>query len=157
MARLHAQRVLDAPITVDFGARNSGFHFDQRVAAHTVLARIEWVLGFPDQALAHAHEAAERAFAIGHLLSLLYALATGCVPVAFWVGDWAEANRYTQMLERRAEEYSLLFWQAFGAEYRLLLERHQGGSATLDALVTLLPECTCATRSARSTPVWPTI
>ena len=134
-ARSHAQRVLDAPITVNPGARNSGFHFDQRVAAHTALARIHWVLGFPDQAVGHAHEAVERALAIGHLLSLVYALATGCAPVAFWVGDWAEASRYTQMLERRAEEYSLLFWQAFGAEYRLLLERHEGSSATLDALV----------------------
>lgn len=111
-ARSHAQRVLDAPITVNPGARNSGFHFDHRVAAHTALARIYWVLGFPDQAVGHAHEAVERALAIGHLLSLVYALATGCAPVAFWVGDWAEANRYTQMLERRAEEYSLLFWQA---------------------------------------------
>lgn len=135
VARTHAQWVLSEPVSANRSARNSGFHFDQWVAANTSLARIRWIQGYPDQALGHAQEAIDRAIAIGHLLSLFYAVSVGCAPAAMWVGDWAEADRYTQMLEHRSEEYSLPFWQAFGAGYRLVLDRHQGGTSGLEVLV----------------------
>jgi hypothetical protein len=124
-ARGHAQQVLEHPVTVNHTARNSGFQFDQRVAALTVLARILWIHGRPEQALRHAHLAVEEALAAEHALSLCYALANGVVPVLFWAGAENDAARYTRLLSERATEHSLVFWQAFGAGYQLLLARRQ--------------------------------
>jgi len=120
-ARVFAERVLDHPLTVNHTARHSGFQFDQRVAALTVMARIGWVHGHPERALRYAREAVDEALAIDHSLSLCYAIANGAAPVAFWVGDIELARRFTGLLQERADERSLHFWQAFAGVYRLLL------------------------------------
>lgn len=149
-ARMHAERVLQHPLTINHTARNSGFQFDQRVAALTVMARILWCQGFADQALRRAQEAVDEALAIDHALSLCYAVANGCAPVAFWVGDLAAARRYTDLLQQRADERSLYFWQAFASAYRLLLDLQDGQTdpPSLSALQhpamgTLLRETLC--------------
>ncbi len=120
-ALVHARRVLEHPGTVNHTSLNSGFQFDQRVSALTVLARILWVLGRPHEALAHATQSVDEALAIDHTLSLCYAIANGAAPVAFWAGEWDTAQRWTELLLQRAGERSLPFWLAFGRAYRLLL------------------------------------
>jgi predicted ATPase/DNA-binding winged helix-turn-helix (wHTH) protein len=128
-ALAYAQQVLEHPLTINHTARNSGFQFDQRVAALTVLSRVLWLQGLPEQALQRAHDAVEEALAIGHALSLCYAIANGAGPVAFWAGDITMARRYTGLLQQRADERSLYFWQAFAAGFQLLLQLHDGGRA----------------------------
>ncbi|HEX2010762.1 MAG TPA: hypothetical protein VJN44_07470, partial [Roseateles sp.] len=120
-ARTHAQHLLDQPVSINLAARNSGFQFDQRVAALTVMARTLWIHGLAEQALRCAEAAVEEALSIGHALSLCYAVANGCAPVAFWAGDLAMARRFNELLLARAGEHSLAFWQAFGEGYALLL------------------------------------
>ncbi|WP_046111325.1 ATP-binding protein [Aquincola tertiaricarbonis] len=120
-AMQHARRVLEHPITVNHVARNSGFQFDQRVSALTVLARILWVRGLPEQALAHARLAVQEAQQIRHALSLCYAIANGAAPVAFWAGDREAARHYTGLLLDCATDAALDFWLAFGHGYRLAL------------------------------------
>jgi predicted ATPase/DNA-binding winged helix-turn-helix (wHTH) protein len=149
-ARVHAERVLDHPVATNHTARNSGFQFDRRVAALAVMARILWLQGYPDQALQRAQEAVDEALATGHALSLCYAIANGSAPVAFWAGDIAEARRYTALLQQRADERSLYFWQAFAAGYRLLLELIDAdckmpsrGALLHPAMGTLLRETLC--------------
>ncbi|MEF7615356.1 winged helix-turn-helix domain-containing protein [Aquincola sp. MAHUQ-54] len=128
-ALVHAQRVLDHPSTFNHTARHSGFQFDQRVSALTVLARILWVTGRPREALAQAAQAVDEALRIDHALSLCYAIANGAAPVAFWCGARDAAERWTALLERRAAEHSLPLWQAFARGYRLLLAP-PGGAGT---------------------------
>lgn len=149
-ARLYAERMLEHPVEINLTARNSGFQFDRRVAALTVLARILWLQGYPDQALQRAQEAVDQALSTGHALSLCYAIANGAAPVAFWAGDIAAARRYTDLLQQRADERSLYFWQAFAAGYQLLLElidaerKIPSRSALLHpAMGTLLRETLC--------------
>jgi hypothetical protein len=149
-ARVHAERVLDHPVATNHTARNSGFQFDRRVAALAVMARILWLQGYPDQALQRAQEAVDEALSTGHALSLCYAIANGSAPVAFWAGDITAARRYTALLQQRADERSLYFWQAFAAGYRLLLElidadcKMPSRSALLHpAMGTLLRETLC--------------
>lgn len=126
-ARGFAERVLEHPLTVNHTARHSGFQFDQRVAALTVVARIAWVSGEPDRALRAARDAVAEALAIDHSLSLCYAIANGAAPVAFWAGDIALAREWTALLQQRADERSLHFWQSFAGAYRLLLDLHDEG------------------------------
>jgi hypothetical protein len=134
LARQHAQTVLDQPVTGNLSARNSGFQFDQRVAALTALARILWVHGYPQQALDHAEQAIQRALDINHSLSLCFALSVGSTPVAFWAGDWRRAERYTRLLQERSKEYSLSFWQVFADGYALVLDRRRGATGLIDSL-----------------------
>jgi predicted ATPase/DNA-binding winged helix-turn-helix (wHTH) protein len=133
-ARMHALRVLEQPLTANVSALNSGFQFDQCVAALTSLARIEWVLGHPEQALRHAEQAVSRALEINHCLSLCFALSIGCTPVAFWCGDWERATRYTRLLQERSKEYSLSFWQHFAYGFEMVLRRRQGEGGSIASL-----------------------
>lgn len=116
-ARVHAERVYRQPATPQHNTRNSGVHYDQRVAAATVLSRISWLEGFPDQALRFAHEAVARALAIDHPISLCYALSVGACPVAFWVGDRASAAGFLALLTERAARHGLMQWQSWARHY----------------------------------------
>ena len=131
---MHAQKVLDQPVASNACARNSGFHFDQRVSVLTALTRILWMLGLPDQALAHAQQAMDRALDINHSISLCYALSLACTPVAIWTGDWERAARLTHLLQERAKEFSLEYRQAYVEGFELLFRRRQGSTEGLETL-----------------------
>jgi predicted ATPase/DNA-binding winged helix-turn-helix (wHTH) protein len=151
VARHHAQRVLEHPLTINHTARNSGFQFDQRVAALTVMSRVLWMQGLPEQALRHADEAVEEALSIDHALSLCYAIANGAAPVAFWSGDRIRTRNWTTLLRQRADERSLYFWQAFADVFQLMIHREDGvetSHAILSspAVGTLLRETLCTVR-----------
>ena len=122
LSRQFARRVLEHPLTINHTARNSGFQFDQRVAALTVMSRILWIQGMPEQALQHANDAVEEALAIDHALSLCYAIANGAGPVSFWCGDMKRAKAWTALLRARADERSLYFWQAFAGAFQYLID-----------------------------------
>jgi predicted ATPase/DNA-binding winged helix-turn-helix (wHTH) protein len=81
---------------------NNNFQLDRNVAMTTLLSRIRWLQGFPDQAAAAAHEAIEAALQTRHVLSLGYALCMAGCPVALWTGDLAEAMRCTKLLREHA-------------------------------------------------------
>lgn len=131
-ARRHAQAVLDRPLSADSAARNSSYHFDQRTTALMTMARILWVHGFPDQALAHAERAIERALSINHSLSLCFALSVGCCPVAFWSGNLERAQNYTHLLQSRSKEYSLTLWSNYGEGYGRALGLLRGELRAVD-------------------------
>jgi tetratricopeptide (TPR) repeat protein len=50
------------------------FHFDPRMAARALLARVQWPQGFPDQAMRTAESSIDNACAANHSSSLCYAL-----------------------------------------------------------------------------------
>lgn len=122
-ARHYASRVLNQPVAIEGTTRSSGFHFDQRVAGLTVMARVLWLQGHPEQALRHAVDAVQESIAIAHPLSLCYALAIGAAPVAFWCGDIDRAREWASLLKHTAHERSLHFWQAYGDGFQQLLDR----------------------------------
>jgi len=153
VARVHAQRVLDHPLTINNAANNTGFQFDQRVAALTVMSRVLWIQGFPDQALRNAHEAVEEALGIDHALSLCYAIANGAAPVAFWAGADEKARAWTRLLQQRADERSLYFWRAFAGAYQYLIDLEDGrppqaAALSNPAVGNLLRETLCTVRPA---------
>ena len=86
---------------------NNDFQLDRNVAMTTLLARIRWLRGFPDQAAASAREAIEAALKTRHGLSLGYALCMAGCPVALWTGDLVEARRCTGLLREHAASNGL--------------------------------------------------
>jgi len=120
-ALVYGRHLLDYPVAVNHTAQKSGFQFDQRVAALTVLARSLWVYGLPEQAMGHARAAVDEGLRLGHSLSLCYALAMSAVPVAMWAGEFGEAERFNALLLRHSTEHALHFWRNFGVFYPLAL------------------------------------
>jgi len=86
---------------------NNDFQLDRNVAMTTLLSRIRWLQGFPDQAATGALEAIEAALQTKHVLSLGYALCMAGCPVALWTGDVAEARRCTGLLREYAARNGL--------------------------------------------------
>jgi predicted ATPase/DNA-binding winged helix-turn-helix (wHTH) protein len=83
-------------------ALNSDFQLSPEIAATTVLARVLWLQGLPDQARAMLRQALEAAERSDHWYSMYYVLCfTGC-PLSLWIGDLAQAQRYLDMTVNRA-------------------------------------------------------
>jgi predicted ATPase len=88
------------------------FQYDQRLAARVTLARILWAQGFPEKAMHAAAEALGEAQASQHTISLCFALNEAAIPVALFVGDWAAAERYIEILARQSAEHALIVLHA---------------------------------------------
>jgi predicted ATPase/DNA-binding winged helix-turn-helix (wHTH) protein len=103
---------------------NNNFQLDRHVAMTTLLARIRWLQGFPDQAAAAAHEAVEAALKTRHVLSLGYALCMAGCPVALWTGNLAEATRCTKLLREYAASNRL--YSVWGNCYAHVVRLREG-------------------------------
>jgi predicted ATPase/DNA-binding winged helix-turn-helix (wHTH) protein len=103
---------------------NNDFQLDIHVAMTTLMARIQWLQGFPEQAAASAREAIEAAVQIKHALSLGYALCMAGCPVALWTGDFAEAGRCTELLREYAARNGL--YSSWGKDFEHVLRLRQG-------------------------------
>ena len=62
--------------------------------SHVYLARVLWLLGFPDQAMRSAETSVEEAQTADHALSVCYALAVAACPVALLTGHLNAMERY---------------------------------------------------------------
>jgi predicted ATPase len=103
---------------------NNNFQLDRHVAMTTLLSRIRWLQGFPDQAAAAAQEAVEAALNTKHVLSLGYALCMAGCPVALWTGDLLEANRCTKLLRDYAASNRL--YSVWGNCYEHVIRLREG-------------------------------
>jgi predicted ATPase/DNA-binding winged helix-turn-helix (wHTH) protein len=104
------------------------FQLDQRVAARTVLARVLWSQGYPDEAVRTAKGAVNEARQINQALSLCFALGIAAGPVMLWVGDLAAAEHYIAMLLDHSARHGLPSWGALGRTYQGVLATRRGGS-----------------------------
>jgi predicted ATPase/DNA-binding winged helix-turn-helix (wHTH) protein len=101
-----------------FGA----YEYDQRVSARALLARILWLQGFPERALAEAQASVEEGIAINHSLSVCFAAALAACPVALWAGDLYMASRYIAFLDERATASVLPHWHGYSQVFRRALD-----------------------------------
>jgi predicted ATPase/DNA-binding winged helix-turn-helix (wHTH) protein len=103
---------------------NNNFQLDRHVAMTTLLSRIRWLRGFPDQAAAAAHEAIEAALKSRHVLSLGYTLCMAGCPIALWTGDLPEATRCTKLLREYVASNRL--YSVWGNCYEHVLQLREG-------------------------------
>ena len=90
------------------------FQFDPRLVSRTLLAKILWSQGFPDQAMLLADDVIEEALAVGHAMSLTLALAQAACPVALLSGDLTAAERFIKLLLKHSAEHALDLWHSWG-------------------------------------------
>ncbi len=100
-ARDLSEQVLDVARRTG-NALNTEFQLSPEIAATTVLARVLWLQGLPDQAAATLRQAIEAAQRSDQWFSLYYVLCFAGCPFALWVGDLAQARLYLDMIVSRA-------------------------------------------------------
>ena len=125
-ARQHIERMLARYVTPAHGSHIISFQHDQRVLARTTLARVLWLQGLPDQAMATAQANLADARTVGHGVSLCYVLAEGVCPVALFVGDIETADRTVTMLLENLDRHGLPVWQAWGRCFEGVLRIRRG-------------------------------
>jgi len=77
---------------------NTEFQLSPEVAAASLLTRILWLQGFPDQALAMLGGAIDAAQRSGHRFSMSYVLTFAGCPASVWTGNLSETQKYINMI-----------------------------------------------------------
>ncbi|MDQ8021438.1 MAG: winged helix-turn-helix domain-containing protein [Moraxellaceae bacterium] len=103
---------------------------DVRCSMRILLARTQWIEGFPEQARRTAEEAVEYALQDRNS-ALCQVLALGVIPVAMWRGDdeWAAQN--VRWLIAHCTEHQQAYWLGWGHLYAEVLNMRQGGAGGL--------------------------
>ena len=117
-ARRHLEHVVPRYRPPDDMSDIIRFHFDQRVTAHIYLARVLWLLGFPDMAMHAAHSGVEEARATNDPGTLCSALAQTACQIALWVGNSAVAEQYIGMLLDQSTTRGLAVWLLWARSYQ---------------------------------------
>jgi hypothetical protein len=130
LARDFTERALRQPRLLD-PASSIGYQVETPVAMGAQLARILWLMGFPDQAMVAAREAVAAARNGGRSFPICYAVAQAGLPVAVWTGDLDEARHQPDLLLVHGVGYPR--WQQWGLCFERVLKLQSGGER--DALV----------------------
>ena len=140
-SRQHAESMLRRYSRPRDRADIARFQFDPRIVSRTLLAKLLWAQGFPDQALDEAHGVVEEATNIGHGMSLALALAQGACHVSLLSGDLTAAGRFIDQLLKHSLEHALDLWHAWGTCFGATLLIARGSTDEgLKALQRILDE-----------------
>ncbi|KJZ59521.1 ATP-binding protein [Pseudomonas fluorescens] len=102
-----------------------GVQYDQSVAALTILARILWLQGQPEQAWRTARQALDIAIQINHGTSICYTLAlAGCL-IAHYNGDRQTARDLLRLLLEQAQKHSVLLFYSWARHYAQVIDRDE--------------------------------
>ncbi|QZP30643.1 ATP-binding protein [Pseudomonas sp. DR48] len=102
-----------------------GVQYDQSVAALTILARILWVQGQPEQAWRTARQALDIANQINHGTSICYTLAlAGCL-IAHYNGEPQTARELLRLLQEQAQRHSVLLFYNWAQHYAQVIDREE--------------------------------
>jgi hypothetical protein len=125
IAKEFTERALRQPHLLD-PTSGMDYQVETPVAMRAQLARILWLMGFPDQAKNAAKQAVEAALDSGRSYPISYALIFGTLPVALWSGDVREARRQLDLLSIQAVgNQSMERWRLYFARVLRLQEGNE--------------------------------
>ena len=146
-ARLNAEQVLQRMTQsghLNRFTHGFGVQYDQSVAALTILARILWMQGQPEQAWRTARQALDIALQINHGTSICYTLALASCLIAHYNGDTRTARELLRLLLEQAQKHSVLLFYTWALHYAQVIDHTQVRSSLLpgeglikDIMVTL--------------------
>ncbi|MBD9456088.1 helix-turn-helix transcriptional regulator [Pseudomonas sp. PDM05] len=94
-----------------------GVQYDQSVASLTILARIQWLRGFPERAARTADQALALALQINHGTSICYTLALAGVVIARYNGDTDATREQMDLLLQQAQKHSAQLFHTWARCY----------------------------------------
>ncbi|MCU1758350.1 helix-turn-helix transcriptional regulator [Pseudomonas sp. 14P_8.1_Bac3] len=125
-ARVNAEQVLQRMAQsghLNRFTHGFGVQYDQSVASLTILARILWLQGQPEQAWRTARQALDIAIQINHGTSICYTLAlAGCL-IAHYNGDTRTARELLRLLLEQAQKHSVLLFYTWARHYAQVIDR----------------------------------
>ena len=124
-ARTHAEQVLQRMAhsgNVNRFTHGFGVQYDQSVASLTVLARVLWMQGLPEQAWRAARQALDIAVQIDHGTSICYTLALASCPIAHYNGDQPNARMLLRLLLEQSQKHSVLLFNHWGRHYAQVID-----------------------------------
>jgi len=143
-ARRHLERIV-ANYDAAADSESRIIRFDVDEPPTLFLARILWLQGLPEQAMALAERSIEQAKADDHAKSRCFALAFGACPIALWSGKLDLAEQYVDLLHDTSRRHALTLWHALGRAHRgVLLVKRGDPKAGLPELQAAFSECRAA-------------
>lgn len=140
-SRRHAESMLRGYFRPRDRSHIIRFQFDPRTVSRTLLSKLLWAQGFPDQAMNEVHGVVEEATTVGHAMSLALALAQGACPVTLQCGHLTAAERFINLLLKHTAENALDLWHAWGKCFGAMLLISRGSTVEgLKTLITILDE-----------------
>jgi predicted ATPase/DNA-binding winged helix-turn-helix (wHTH) protein len=143
-SRLHTESMLRRYLRPRDRSHIIRFQFDPRIVSRTLLSKLLWAQGYPDQAMEQVRGVVEEASTIGHPMSLALALAQGGCAVSLLSGDLAAARHFIDLLLKHTAEHALDLWHSWGTCFGAMLLIASGstneGLEALDRIVHELPE-----------------
>lgn len=124
-ARVHAEQVLERMAHsghLNRFTHGFGVQYDQSVASLTVLARVLWLQGFPQQAWHTARQALDIAVQINHGTSICYTLALASCLIAHYNGDRQNARALLLMLLEQSQKHSVLLFHNWAQHYAQVID-----------------------------------
>jgi predicted ATPase/DNA-binding winged helix-turn-helix (wHTH) protein len=130
-ARVRGERALASILLMPSTCAGARPQLEHEAIARTNLARVLWIQGLPDGALAMARDAVDVARKSLHDLSICACLQGLCV-VALWAGRRDEAKKAALALSELAVRHGLGFWSAWGRSHLDAIEFLEEGSIRPD-------------------------
>ncbi|VEF10349.1 transcriptional regulator [Pseudomonas fluorescens] len=124
-ARTHAEQVIERMAQsghLNRFTHGFGVQYDQSVASLTVLARVLWLQGFPEQAWRTARQALDIALQINHGTSICYTLALASCLIAHYNGDRQNARALLQLLLEQSQKHSVLLFHTWARHYAQVID-----------------------------------
>ena len=109
-AEHHLQRALRTPENKDDIQHKPVYGQDSRVAALASAACVSWLMGFPDRAINQINAAAERAKALNHPFSIVYATYFSAI-VHQLIGNAEQTLQLAKLTRQLSKQYEFSFWQ----------------------------------------------
>jgi predicted ATPase len=97
------------------------FPLDLRISTQYFRARILWLQGHADQALALAEQNIHEGRANGHALTFCSVLGQAACPIAFLAGDYDAAERYGTELLEHAHRHAIRLWGLWARAFNALV------------------------------------
>ncbi|MFJ2481821.1 ATP-binding protein [Pseudomonas sp. NPDC087598] len=134
-ARTHAEQVIERMAHsghLNRFTHGFGVQYDQSVASLTVLARVLWMQGFPEQAWRTARQALDIAVQINHGTSICYTLALASCLIAHYNGDRQNARALLHLLLEQSQKHSVLLFYTWARHYAQVIDADSATSMPAD-------------------------
>jgi len=129
-ARRHLEHMVKGYVVPVAGAQIIRFVFEQKATGRCFLARILWLQGSFDAAIAEVDDIVAGAGAADDRLTLCQVLVQAACPVAFFADDLVRARRFVAMLVEQSARDGIEFWQVWGQCFAGVLTIREGNLST---------------------------
>jgi len=135
----NALKEIDRALTPPFSVQQlDAYAIDDVTAALAIRARLLWITGRAEDAMAVAEECVARGLAVNHAQSLCWAINFSLCPVAIWSGDTENANRFTDIALAHSER-TFDHWHEWALMYRTALEHPHDTAVSAQLLGRMIP------------------